>query len=196
LVDGDPKDVRQAYATWWQYLTSALDVRKDVDGLHPESLRAIEQGTWIDQGTVMPATAVAVLDILTVAQPQIAPGKIVNYRIIGRSDLLGLPLYYELKNQGKNVELLGKNDLTARLEDGRALLEADVIIAATGVRHVVTGEMVKDGVVVIDVGEPQPDVEMATVAAKASFITPVPGGVGPLTVVSLLQNSLQLAQRG
>lgn len=193
LVDGEPKDVRQAYQTWWHYLTSSLTLRKDVDGLHPETLAAIKAGTWRAQKLVMPATARAVLEILQLAEKEVSLAPSTKSTIIGRSDLLGLPLYYELLGQGKNVELLGKKDLDERIAAGKGLTDSQVVVSATGVKNLITGELLSEGAVVIDVGEPQADVEAATVAAKAAYLTPVPGGVGPMTVVSLLQNAVQLA---
>lgn len=192
MVEGEPKDVRAAYTTWWHYLTSALAITKDVDGLHPETLKALERGTWQHEGKVMPATAKAVLDILNEAENQGTLPTEAQYTIIGRSDLLGLPLFYELKNQHKNVEILGKKDLEQRIESGKNLLSSDVVISATGVKGLITGELVKENVVVVDVGEPSPDVDFESVATKSSFITPVPGGVGPMTVVSLLKNAVDL----
>lgn len=196
MVEGEPKAVRQAYTTWWRYLTSALDITKDVDGLHPETLAAIERGIWQEDGRVMPATARAVLQILEEARAEKTIPDQARYAILGRSDLLGLPLYHELKNQGLQVELLGKKDLERRVEAGQDLKDIDVIVSATGVKHLITGQLVKDEVVVVDVGEPKPDVDFESVSPKASFITPVPGGVGPMTVVCLLENAVQLAQQG
>jgi len=190
LVEGEPKDVRQAYAAWWTYLTSALSLAKDVDGLHPSTMQAIEQGTRLQEGKVMPATAQAVLEILKQAQELIAPT--AKYVLIGRSDLLGVPLYFELMSQGKNVELIGKRALDERIASGKKLLDADVVVSATGVADLITGDLLKEGVVVVDVGEPKPDVERSSVVEKAAFLTPVPGGVGPMTIVCLLENSVKL----
>jgi methylenetetrahydrofolate dehydrogenase (NADP+) / methenyltetrahydrofolate cyclohydrolase len=196
-LEGQHKDIRQAFQAWWSYLTSQIDLKKDVDGLHPQTLAAIEDGTWQEKKRVMPATAKAVLEILQESQGEAAAGldflqnkKII---IIGKSDILGKPLYLEFKNKKFDVEMIGSKGLTRRMEHGHALLDADVIISATGRKHLITGEMVKAGVVVIDVGEPRPDVEFATVSEKASFITPVPNGVGPMTVVSLLENVVELS---
>jgi len=87
--------------------------------------------------------------------------------------------------------LLGKKDLAERQVSGEYLLNSDVVISATGVSNLITPDMVSEGVITIDVGEPQPDISRA-VAMKASFFTPVPGGVGPMTVVSLLENGFRL----
>jgi len=181
-----------AYQAWWSALVKELDPAKDVDGLHPETLAAIENGTWTEKQKVMPATAKAVLSILE-STNTLTDGK---YIIIGKSEILGKPLAYELKNRGLSIELLGKKELDARVADGRLLKDADVVISATGQGKLVQGYMLKQGVVVVDVGEPKPDVERSSLEETdvAAFLTPVPGGVGPVTVVSLLENALYLAE--
>lgn len=187
------------FTLWWQGLVTQLDPEKDVDGLHPSTLAAIKNDSWRADGKVLPATAKAVLDILRAANEEL---KIISgsglspeatYTIIGKSDILGQPLYYELLNQGVDVEMLGQKELTAKIEQGIALTDRDVIISATGRTKLITGPMIKPGAVVIDVGEPKPDIDAETVTGKASFLTPVPGGVGPVTVVSLLGNAVSLA---
>jgi methylenetetrahydrofolate dehydrogenase (NADP+) / methenyltetrahydrofolate cyclohydrolase len=192
------------FSDWWEQLVSSLDVKKDVDGLHPETQAAIEAGTWMKQGLVLPATAKAVLVILDVAENKInfsrqkgesifdlAHKKIV---IIGRSNLLGIPVFNVLKNWNYDVEMIGKQGLEQRIEQQIYLQDADVVITATGRTKLITGKMVKQGSVLIDVGEPQPDFEFDSVKEKALFITPVPGGVGPLTVISLMENCVKLGQ--
>jgi len=173
------------YSQWWLELVSAIAQNKDVDGLHPETLKA---------GNILPATCRAVLAILVEAlggSPENVQHQGKKISIIGRSDLLGKPLAQELLRQGANVELLGKKDLAERQVSGEYLLNSDVVISATGVANLITPDMVSEGVITIDVGEPQPDISRA-VAMKASFFTPVPGGVGPMTVVSLLENGFRL----
>ncbi|MBD3279845.1 MAG: hypothetical protein GF390_04020, partial [Candidatus Pacebacteria bacterium] len=102
------------------------------------------------------------------------------------------PLFYELKNQGHEAELLGRQALHHRVAQNQGLKDGQVVVTATGVAGLVTGELISSGTIVIDAGEPQPDVDFASVRPKASFITPVPGGVGPVTVSCLLENSLDL----
>lgn len=178
------------FSDWWSALVTSIDEQKDVDGLHPNTLHAIEQGMWKQQGKVMPATAKAVLSILESTQLLVQG----NYVVLGKSDILGKPLAFELKNRGFKVELLGKRELKAKAETGEWLKEANVVISATGQMHLVTQEMVSPGVVLVDVGEPRPDIDSQSVTSVASFLTPVPGGVGPVTVVSLLENAVELAQ--
>lgn len=201
-------ETKKAYAEWWKQLVSGIALEKDVDGLHPVTLSAIEQNVWQEQGRVLPATCQAVIEILAsyfgdvadaVVDAQnndfvraLAPLKNKKIIILGKSDLLGKPLYYYLHNVGCMPEMIGKKELLQKVQQGTGLQDADVIISATGNHNLVTGELVKEGVVVIDVGEPRPDVEFASVKDKAAFITPVPGGVGPMTVVCLLENALRL----
>lgn len=178
----------QDFAQWWNNLVSRIPEGKDVDGLHPQTLEAVERGTWRKEGRVLPATAKAVLSILDAYQYL----KSQKYIVLGKSDILGKPLSFELRNLGFDVEMLGRKELTARVEAGSALRDADVVISATGQMHLVTGEMIKDGAVLVDVGEPRTDIQRASVEGKAAFLTPVPGGVGPVTVVSLLENAVLL----
>lgn len=179
-----------AYQAWWSSLVEQVSPTKDVDGLHPETLAAIQSRTWQSAHKVMPATAKAVLSILE-STDQLQHGK---YLIIGKSEILGKPLAYELRNRGFDVVLMGKKELDARLADQRLLKDGDVVISATGQSGLIHGDMLKLGAVVVDVGEPRPDVDRSTVDGIAAFLTPVPGGVGPVTVVSLLENALYLAK--
>ncbi len=236
------------YQDWWSALTALIDPEKDVDGLHPSTLAAIERGDWQEQGRVLPATAQAVLEIVDsfcASQSNFQPAarisaenaEIVNgvgggrsadldhksvakahqedhqptksldlarvfsclaqkkVIILGKSDLLGKPLYYLLKNGRVKVEMIGSQQLQQRIRQGVGLSDADVVISATGRPGLVIGEQLKPGVMVIDVGEPQGDVDFESVKDKAAFVTPVPGGVGPMTVVSLLQNVVKLAKK-
>lgn len=191
---------------WWQQLTSSLKLDKDVDGLHPKTLAAIKAGTWQEQGLVLPATAQAVLKILQQAEQRINQVnqkkdkssydlKQQKFMIIGRSDLLGQPLSAVLKQNDYQVENIGSKGLKQRIDQGIYLQDMDVIISATGRTKLITADMIKNQSVVIDVGEPRPDVDFEQVKNKCLFITPVPGGVGPMTVVELMANGLSLASR-
>ncbi len=176
------KEDRGEYDRWWLELSSSIALAKDVDGLHPTTVELIKKG----QAKVLPATCLAVLSILE------RVGELGKVAIIGRSDLLGTPLFYELKRRGVAVSLLGRQELTERVKSGLQLLDMDTVISATGVANLIKGGMIKQGVILVDVGAPKGDIEFESVKDKASFITPVPGGVGPMTVVSLLENCLEL----
>jgi methylenetetrahydrofolate dehydrogenase (NADP+) / methenyltetrahydrofolate cyclohydrolase len=203
---GSQKDSKQfeteQYNLWWHQLTEKIKETKDVDGLHPHTIEQIKQAIWKENHKVLPATCRAVLNILNEAQDQITnesdqqiAEQLLNgkYLIIGKSELLGIPLYYELKRQGREVEILASRELEERMKSGKKLLDASVIISATGKKGLITGDMLGSNVVIIDVGEPNPDIDFESVSSKAIFFTPVPGGVGPVTVVSLLENCLDLA---
>ncbi len=180
------------FSTWWTALTSQIDPKKDVDGLHPSTLAAIAENTWQEQGRVLPATCQAVLEIIEMAEAVVGSLPSGKIAIVGKSDLLGTPLYDVLRNQGREVVLLTRKGLEQRMLEGQRLLDAGVVVSATGVAGLITADLVQEGVVVVDVGEPRPDVDTTSIKEKAAFLTPVPGGVGPMTVVSLLENAVKL----
>lgn len=201
---------RSSFSGWWRELTTAIALPKDVDGLHPETMQSIAAGTWREQGRVLPATCRAVLSILTEAVVSVPVSQqsertmVSVYSqlsmngqkvlIIGKSDLLGNPLYYELKNNGVAVELLTRRQFRVRLAEGRALKDGQIIVSATGVAGLITDDLLAAQSILIDVGEPQGDIDAASVSESAAFLTPVPGGVGPMTIVSLLQNAIDLVR--
>ncbi len=182
----------EEFQTWWVKLVSHIEIFKDVDGLHPDTLQAVELGTWREEGKVLPATAQAVLEILKIAKESVDLDLESKYIILGKSDILGKPLFYELQNQGKHVEMIGTKELQERAKSGQFLKDSDVIISATGRPGLITGDLIKEGCVVIDVGEPKSDVDQNSVREKAAFLTPVPGGVGPMTVMCLMENAVKL----
>ena len=158
--------------------------QKDVDCLTPENLGLLMIGRW----RVLPATVRGIWEILGRAgiNEKTIVGK--NVCVLGRSDIVGKPLANLLINRGATVTVCHR-----QTKDLACLIKrADIIISATGSPNLVKGEMVKEGAIVIDVGSPKGDIDFDSVIKKASFITPVPGGVGPMTVVSLLENFLFL----
>ncbi|MBI2009998.1 MAG: bifunctional 5,10-methylenetetrahydrofolate dehydrogenase/5,10-methenyltetrahydrofolate cyclohydrolase [Candidatus Chisholmbacteria bacterium] len=168
----------------------AIEPKKDVDGLTSTNLRLIQEG----EPRVLPATVKAVVSILesVISNRQSVISEYLtgkNVVVVGRSRVLGQPLAAELRRLGGEVTVA--HTQTPDLKS--VTREAEVLVSATGKAGLITGEMVRDGAVVIDVGEPKGDVEFASVKEKASFITPVPGGVGPMTVVSLLENVVEAA---
>lgn len=169
----------------------AMDPRKDVDGQHPLNLGRLAMG----QSAFPPATAAGVVELLRRANIEIDGSRTV---IVGRSNLLGRPLSILLSRKDANATVTlchtGTRDLAS------VTREADILIAAVGRAGCITGDMVKPGATVIDVGtNPGPDgklvgdCEFASVAAVAGRITPVPGGVGPMTVAMLLANTATAA---
>lgn len=189
--DGDP------FAVWWGTMVSLIEPDKDVDGLHPDTLASLKQGSWQKDGRMLPATARAVLEILRSHEQESVTFSLAMAQIavIGRSDIVGLPLFYALKSLGLAVDLMGKTDLATVLTTETKLKAYSVVISATGRPNLITGDMLSKGVVLIDVGEPKPDVDQKSVETIASFLTPVPGGVGPVTVSCLLQNAVDLVSR-
>lgn len=197
---GERDAINAQFHNWWQSLVSQLAMSKDVDGLHPATLVAVQAGNWQEKGRVLPATARAVLEILQSASQQLFPD--VSFAdfllskkiaVIGKSEIVGKPLFYELLNKKCDVEMIGTKEINAKIEQKEYLFDYDVIISSTGHADVVTGELISNGTILIDVGEPRADMERSSVATKASFLTPVPGGVGPMTVVCLLENAVRLA---
>jgi len=150
---------------------------KDVDCLHPKNLGMLLLG----KPTYYPAAVKAVLAIIK----NLKGRKVV---IVGASNLVGKPLAMVLSNLGATVTLC--RSTTRNLAKHTKM--ADILVSATGKPGLIKKEMVKKGAVVIDVGETKGDVE-EDVAQVASFLTPVPGGVGPVTVVSLLENVVKLS---
>lgn len=186
------------FAQWWWKLITALSLRKDVDGLHPKTLESIQHGTWQKEGKVLPATCKAVVELLKEAFQtkdlfEYLKKHHLKTVILGKSDLLGQPLFGLLQSENLPVEMIGSSELNKRIEQKTFLHDADIIVSATGRNKLITGEMVKEGGVVIDAGEPKGDINFDEVAKKAAVITPVPGGVGPMTVVSLMENAIALA---
>lgn len=164
----------------------AILPEKDVDGFHPVNVGLLSIG---DEGFA-PATPSGIMTILKEYGVQIA-GK--NCVVIGRSNIVGKPMAaLMLKNNATVTVCHSKTENLSEITR-----RADIIIVATGKRHTLTADMVKDGVVVIDVGMNRNeqgklcgDVDFEEVKEKASFITPVPGGVGPMTITELLRNTI------
>ena len=181
-------------------ILSAISYRKDVDGLTPENVGRTVQGL----PSIISATPRGIRELL--ARYNIATeGKHVV--VIGRSNIVGKPIAMLLMQRpylslpSMSAASLGDATVTichSKTRDLAAICRtADIIIVAAGCPKLLTADMVKEGAVVIDVGINRVvgklvgDVDFENVAPKASYITPVPGGVGPMTIVSLLQNTLQ-----
>lgn len=190
---------KDKFGKWWRELVSVLDINKDVDGLHPSNLSTLQEGGWRAKGRVLPATCQATIRLLEKAfetEHLFAHLRDNSLKtvIIGKSDLLGQPLYAVLSSKKCSVEMIGSQELKTRIEDNIFLKDADVIVTATGRKNLINGSMVKEGSVIIDVGEPNGDVDQDSVMNIAAAVTPVPGGVGPMTVVSLMENAFWLHQ--
>lgn len=180
-------------------VVEAIDPRKDVDGFHPENIGRMIAGL----PTYIPATPAGILTLLKYYGIETSGKHCV---VVGRSNLVGRPISNLLSQKGWDCTVTLCHSRTKDL--AKVVATADIIVAALGKAEFVTGDMVKPGAVVIDVGitrVPAPetksgwkllgDVKFDEAAAKASYITPVPGGVGVMTVVSLMQNTLMAAKR-
>lgn len=161
-------------------LLSRISPFKDIDCLGADNLGRI----ILEAPRYLPAAVEAVMFVLKEGKIGLS-GK--NVCVIGNSSLVGMPLSVLLSNQGATVTVC--NRPTPNLEEWTA--KADILISATGQESLIKGSMVKEGVVAIDVGSPRGDFDFNSVAAKASYITPVPGGIGPLTVACLMKNFLK-----
>jgi len=167
-------------------ILGAIAPRKDVDCLTPENFGLLAMG----KPRFLPATVKAILEIIEFSNYQIANLKGANVCVVGASNIVGKPLALHLSNLGATVTICRSK--TKNLE--KYTHQADLLISATGVPKLIKKDMVKKNAVVIDVGSPVGDVDFENVSQVASFITPVPGGVGPMTVVCLLENVFQAAR--
>lgn len=158
-------------------ILGSIDPKKDVDCLTSENFNLLTSGN----PRFLPATVKAVLEVIRETGYEIRGAHIV---VVGVSNIVGKPLAIMLSNMGAIVTTCRSK--TTNL--GEHTQKADLLISATGVPNLIKGNMVKKGAVVIDVGSPRGDVDYKKVKKVASFITPVPGGVGPVTVVCLMEN--------
>ncbi len=178
-------------------ITQAIDPKKDVDGFHPRNL-----GNMIlNLPGFLPATPAGIMALIERNNIE-TEGK--NCVIIGRSNIVGTPLSIMLGRNANpgNCTVTLAHSRTENLKE--ICLQADILIAAIGQPNFVTADMVKTGAVIIDVGTTRVDdatrergwrlvgdVDFEAVAPKCSFISPVPGGVGPMTIASLMMNTLK-----
>lgn len=163
---------------------------KDVDAFHPQNVGKIMIGEY----DFLPCTPAGVMELIHSTGVQVE-GK--NAVVIGRSNIVGKPMAMLLLHENATVTIA--HSKTQNLKELAAA--ADILVAAVGRPKFVTGDMVKEGAVVIDVGMNRDengklcgDVDFESAAAKASYITPVPGGVGPMTIAMLMQNTLTAAK--
>ena len=166
----------------------AIDKSKDVDGFHPLNVAAL----WQKQPCTVPCTPKGIIRMLKSAGVEISGKRAV---VIGRSNIVGLPVAKLLLDENATVTIAH-----SRTKDLPAVTrEADILVVAIGRPRFVTADMISDGAVVIDVGvnrDPETgklcgDVDFAAAEQKASVITPVPGGVGPMTICCLMENTIE-----
>ncbi|MDT8400897.1 MAG: tetrahydrofolate dehydrogenase/cyclohydrolase catalytic domain-containing protein [Bacteroidales bacterium] len=177
----------------------AVNPAKDVDGFHPVNLGKMTIGL----PSFVPATPAGIMELIQRYNIKTS-GK--NCVVIGRSNIVGRPVSILLSKKGVDATVTLVHSRTKNLEE--VVRRAEIIIAAIGIPEFVKADMVSEGAVIIDVGTTRVksdktksgwklkgDVDFDNVAPKCSYITPVPGGVGPMTIVSLLQNTLKACKQ-
>lgn len=164
-------------------IINAIDVSKDVDGLTNESkIRRMN-----NKSSLIPCTTKGILELLDYYKINIESKRVV---VVGRSELVGTPTYQECLKRNATVTIC--HSKTKDL--GSITKEADILMVATGHKYLIDKNMIKEGCVIIDVGISRDNGKLygdvnSNVSDKCSYLTPVPGGVGPMTVVMLLKNT-------
>ncbi|GGK59781.1 MULTISPECIES: bifunctional 5,10-methylenetetrahydrofolate dehydrogenase/5,10-methenyltetrahydrofolate cyclohydrolase [Flavobacteriaceae] len=184
-----------------QNVLMAVNPDKDVDGFHPTNVGKMT----LDLPSFLPATPFGILELLERYNVETSGKHVV---VIGRSHIVGRPMSILMsqKRPAGNATVTVAHSRTKNLKE--FTLQADIIIAALGIPEFLTGDMIKDGVTIIDVGITRVedatkkrgyrlagDVDFKSVSPKSAFITPVPGGVGPMTIAMLLKNTLLACER-
>jgi len=166
----------------------AVDPVKDVDGFHPFNAGQL----YLGRPTLVPATPRGVLTLLDEYKIPLDGARAV---VVGRSDIVGKPVAHLLLQRNATVTICHSHtdDLA------RQTLDADVLVVAVGIAGLIGADMVKQGAAVVDVGQNRTEAGLVGdvdpgVAERAAFLTPVPGGVGPMTIASLLQNTVLAAR--
>ncbi|MGI8773718.1 MAG: bifunctional 5,10-methylenetetrahydrofolate dehydrogenase/5,10-methenyltetrahydrofolate cyclohydrolase [Actinomycetota bacterium] len=175
-------------------ILDAIDPHKDADGFHPANMGRVLAGTHL----VAPATPLGIQQLLIRSNIETSGAEVV---IVGRSNIVGKPLAALLvqKGPGANSTVTVCHTGTRDLEEHTR--KADILVAAIGRAHAITGPMIKPGATVIDVGINRTetglvgDVDFDAAKEVAGAITPVPGGVGPMTIAMLLKNTVALSRR-
>lgn len=168
---------------------------KDVDGIHPFNLGKLLKG---EMPSFIPCTPQGIMEMILSTRVEIKGKRVV---VVGRSNIVGKPVAILLLQEHATVTIC--HSRTADL--GEEVRRGDIVIAAVGSPEIIRGEMIKEGAIVIDVGmnrlpatagKPEKlvgDVEFSSASKRAGFISPVPGGVGPMTIAMLLKNTLKAA---
>ena len=169
----------------------AISPKKDVDGFLPENLGSL----LIGEQAFEPCTPKGCIDLIKESGMDIAGKKAV---VVGRSNIVGKPVAMMLLREHATVTICHSKTKNLKEE----LLAADIVVAAIGRANFITGDMIKDGAVVIDVGinrlpdgKMAGDVDRASLEGRDCWLTPVPGGVGPMTITMLMKNTLESATR-
>ena len=164
-------------------IINTIDVSKDVDGLTNESkIRRMN-----NKSSLIPCTTKGILELLDYYKVNIESKRVV---VVGRSELVGTPTYQECLKRNATVTICHSKTIDL----GSITKEADILIVATGHKYLIDKNMIKEGCVIIDIGISRDNGKLygdvnPNVSDKCSYLTPVPGGVGPMTVVMLLKNT-------
>jgi len=184
-----------------QKVLNAVNPDKDVDGFHPTNVGRMA----LDMPCFLPATPFGILELLERYNVETSGKHVV---VIGRSHIVGRPMSILMSQKRKagNATVTVAHSRTKNMKE--LTLQADIIVAALGIPEFLTGDMVKDGVTIIDVGITRVedvtkkrgyrlagDVHFESVSQKSAYITPVPGGVGPMTIAMLMKNTLLACER-
>lgn len=172
----------------YKNIMNKIDARKDVDGFNIENIGSLV----LDDDGIYPCTPQGIMDLLTYYNIEV---KSKDVLIIGRSNIVGKPMALMMINKGATVQVCNSN--TINLSD--KIKRADIVISATGKVNLVKAKDIKDGAIIIDVGINKKDnkicgdVDFDDVYnnSKAAYISPVPGGVGPMTIYSLIKNTIK-----
>lgn len=172
-------------------IASSILPQKDVDGFHPANLGRLVQG---DSGGLMPCTPSGVMRILDSSDVEISGSRAV---VLGRSRIVGMPMALMLSKRGCDATVTIAHSRTSGVES--LCREADILVAAVGSPHMVQPHWVKPGAFVVDVGISRVNGGLAgdvspEVSEVAGWLTPVPGGVGPMTIAMLMENTLKAAE--
>lgn len=167
-----------------------ISPKKDVDAFHPENVGKIMIGDY----SFLPCTPAGVMELIASTGTDITGKECV---VVGRSNIVGKPMAMLLLHKSGTVTVCHSKTQDLKAECRRA----DILVAAVGVAKLITGDMIKEGAVLIDVGMNRDengklcgDIDFDSCKDKASYITPVPGGVGPMTIAMLMKNTLTAAK--
>lgn len=168
---------------------NAISPKKDVDAFHPVNVGKIMVGNF----DFLPCTPAGVMELIKLSGIEVKGKKCV---VVGRSNIVGKPMSMLLLHQHGTVTICHSKTADLKAE----VSQADIVVAAVGVPELITGDMIKEGAVVIDVGMNRlpdgklvGDVEFESCKKRACAITPVPGGVGPMTIAMLMKNTVKAA---
>ena len=172
-------------------IINAIDPLKDVDGFNPINVGKLVTG----EECLLPCTPAGIMELIALTGIEVK-GK--NCVVVGRSNIVGKPIALLLLKSHGTVTICH-----SRTVDLKGITKrADIIVAAVGIKHLITGDMIKEGAIIIDVGMNRlddgsvtGDVDFESVKEKAYAITPVPRGVGPMTITMLLENTIKSARR-